>query len=100
MNGTFTTNQSLPVSSDTTVENPALAWYDLFESIEYDGYVMANGCACISYIDYGGTRRYVAVGLAHMIEVLTQHEIEAFLIRHKKTAFTDVGALHRFVGEY
>ncbi|ALS03108.1 N-acetylmuramoyl-L-alanine amidase [Enterococcus silesiacus] len=62
MNGTFTTNQSLPVSPDATVMSEALAWYDPCESMEYDGYVMANGYAWVSYVDYGGTRRYVAVG--------------------------------------
>lgn len=62
MNGNFTTNQSLPVSGDTTVASPALAWYDPYESIVYDGYTQSAGYVWISYIDYGGTRRYVAVG--------------------------------------
>ena len=43
------------------VESAALAGYDPFESMEYDGHVMNNGYVWVSYIDYGGTRRYTAV---------------------------------------
>ncbi|MBM7688172.1 hypothetical protein BCR24_06250 [Enterococcus ureilyticus] len=62
MSGVFTTNQSLPVSRHTTVDSAALAWYDPYESIVYDSYVQSANYVRISYIDYGDSRRYVAVG--------------------------------------
>lgn len=62
LTGVFYPNQSLPVSADTDPKSPALAWYDPYEPISYDSYTMSNGYAWVSYVDYGGTRRYVVVG--------------------------------------
>ncbi|EOH8750220.1 phage tail tip lysozyme [Enterococcus faecalis] len=60
--GVFYPTIQLPVSGDTDPNSPALAYYNPGMPILYDSYTFANGYAWISYISYGGTRSYVAVG--------------------------------------
>ncbi|OJG27945.1 hypothetical protein RU98_GL002154 [Enterococcus caccae] len=65
MSGVFYPDRPLAVSADTNpddVASPALDYYNAGQPIKYDGYIMANGYAWISYISDSGKRRYVAVG--------------------------------------
>lgn len=60
--GTFTMAGRLPVSADLDPSSPEAAYYVAGQSFYYDGYVQANGYVWLTYINYGGTRSYVAIG--------------------------------------
>lgn len=60
--GTFTLSCRLPVSVDLDPNSPEAAYYVAGQSFYYDGYVQANGYVWLTYINYGGTRSYVAIG--------------------------------------
>ncbi|MFD1901212.1 peptidoglycan amidohydrolase family protein [Enterococcus termitis] len=63
--GTFYPDRKLAVSQDTNPDDavsPALAYYFPGMAIYYDKYTHSNGYVWISYLDYGGKRRYIAVG--------------------------------------
>ena len=62
MTGVFYPNRTLEVSRDLDPNSPAVAKYQPGTPIRYDSYVLANGYAWISYVSYGGQRRFVAVG--------------------------------------
>ncbi len=77
--GTFTTDQSLPLSPDSTVESPASAWYDPFESMEYDGYVLPmvmHGLATLITVEIVDT-----LPLVQMMDTWTRPGGLDFLIR-------------------
>ncbi|MDR3189753.1 MAG: SH3 domain-containing protein [Lactobacillaceae bacterium] len=60
--GTFTTNRTLEISSDTDPSSPAVGTYDAGESFIYDGYLFSNGYVWLTYVSYDGPRRFVAIG--------------------------------------
>lgn len=60
--GTFTVNDTLPVSNDTNPNSPAQGEYKPGQSFIYDGYVAENGFVWLTYTSYSGKRRYVAIG--------------------------------------
>lgn len=60
--GWFTADRRLEVSADTEVDSPALGYYTAGSGFNYDGYIAANGYVWLSYVSWGGARRYVAVG--------------------------------------
>lgn len=62
MTGVFYPDRTLEVSRDLDPNSPAVAEYQPGSAIRYDSYVLANGYAWISYVSYGGQRRFVAVG--------------------------------------
>lgn len=60
--GWFTADRRLEVSADTEVDSPAMGYYTAGSGFNYDGYIAANGYVWLSYVSWGGARRYVAVG--------------------------------------
>lgn len=62
MTGVFYPDRTLEVSRDLDPNSPAVAKYQPGSAIRYDSYVLENGYAWISYVSYGGQRRFVAVG--------------------------------------
>ena len=65
MSGIFYPDRQLAVSGDTDPNDtisPALDYYLPKMSIQYDYYTHSNGYVWISYKDFGGNRRFVAVG--------------------------------------
>lgn len=62
MTGVFYPDRTLEVSRDLDPNSPAVAKYPPGSAIRYDSYVLANGYAWVSYVSYGGQRRFVAVG--------------------------------------
>lgn len=60
--GWFTADRRLEVSADTEVDSPALGYYLPGTGFNYDGYVASNGYVWLSYVSWGGARRYIAAG--------------------------------------
>lgn len=63
--GIFYPDRKLSVSADTEPDDrksPAVAHYEVGQSIVYDSYCVSKGYVWISYIANSGNRRYVAIG--------------------------------------
>lgn len=59
--GTYTFKERSSIKAEPRVASPELAYYDAGMSVNYDKLVTADGHTWLSYVSYGGNRRYIAI---------------------------------------
>ena len=59
--GTYTFKERSSIKAEPSVVSPELAYYDAGMSVNYDRLVTADGHTWLSYVSYGGNRRYIAI---------------------------------------
>ena len=59
--GTYTFKERSSIKAEPSMANPELAYYDAGMSVNYDKLVTADGHTWLSYVSYGGNRRYIAI---------------------------------------
>lgn len=59
--GTYTFKEVSDVKSEPKVSSPTMAQYDPGQTVNYDGLVNAENRQWLTYLSYGGSRRYVAI---------------------------------------
>lgn len=59
--GTYTFTSRIGIKSEPKISSPDIAYYDVGMSVNYDSTLSADGYKWISYISYGGNRRYIAI---------------------------------------
>lgn len=57
--GTYTFTKPSSIKAQPSVASPELAYYDKVMSVRYDKVLTADGHTLLSYVTYGGLRRYV-----------------------------------------
>ncbi|NQG18798.1 YSIRK-type signal peptide-containing protein, partial [Streptococcus suis] len=60
--GSYVFTQATGVKSEPKISSPDLARYEKGQTVNYDSVVTADQHKWLSYISYGGNRRYVSVG--------------------------------------
>ena len=59
--GTYTFKERSSIKAEPSMASPELAYYDAGMSVNYDKLVTADGHTWLSYVSYGGNRRYIAI---------------------------------------
>ena len=59
--GTYTFKERSSIKAEPSVASPELAYYDAGMSVNYDRLVTTDGHTWLSYVSYGGNRRYIAI---------------------------------------
>ena len=59
--GVYTFKERSSIKAEPSVASPELAYYDAGMSVNYDKLVTADGHTWLSYVSYGGNRRYIAI---------------------------------------
>ena len=59
--GTYTFKERSSIKAEPSMASPELAYYDAGMSVNYDKLVTADDHTWLSYVSYGGNRRYIAI---------------------------------------